>query len=118
MAGPGSSAGADSRRAGARRRIGYRPGRRSPDAPRRRARGVGPGAARARAMNAPLSARGYALVSVLWLVVLLTGITAAYHAQARVEARLLTAGLQRAQAEALAEAGLWIAAYEHFFAAT
>jgi general secretion pathway protein K len=60
------------------------------------------------------SARGYALVSVLWLVALLTGITAVYHAQARVEARLLTAALQRAQAEALAEAGIWIAVREHF----
>lgn len=67
-------------------------------------------------MKAP--ARGYALVSVLWLVVLLTGITAAYHAQARVEARLLTTALQRAQAEALAEAGIWIAAREHFSTTT
>lgn len=60
------------------------------------------------------STRGYALVSVLWLIVLLAGITAAYHAQARVEARLLTTALHRAQAEALAEAGLWIAVREHF----
>lgn len=68
-------------------------------------------------MSALASARGYALVSVLWLVVLLTGIAASYHTQARVEARLLTAALQRAQAEGLAEAGIWIAAYEHFSAA-
>jgi general secretion pathway protein K len=67
-------------------------------------------------MSGARFARGYALVSVLWLVVLLTGITAAYHAQARVEARLLTAALQRAQAEALAEAGIWIAAREHYSA--
>ncbi len=59
-------------------------------------------------------ARGYALISVLWLIVLLTGVAAAYHAQARVEARLLTTALQRAQAEALAEAGIWIAILEHF----
>jgi general secretion pathway protein K len=63
-----------------------------------------------------VSSRGYALVSVLWLVVLLTGITAAYHAQARVEARLLASALQRAQAEALAEAAVWIAVREHFSA--
>lgn len=67
-------------------------------------------------MNSLSSARGYALVSVLWLIVLLTGITAAYHAQARVEARLLTTALQRAQAGALAEAGIWIAVREHFSA--
>jgi general secretion pathway protein K len=68
-------------------------------------------------MSALASPRGYALVSVLWLVLLLTGIAAAYHAHARVEARLLTAALQRAQAEGLAEAGIWIAAHEHFSAA-
>ncbi|HEY3518554.1 MAG TPA: hypothetical protein VGL98_16010 [Gammaproteobacteria bacterium] len=67
-------------------------------------------------MKAPAAARGYALVSVLWLIVLLTGITAAYHAQARVEARILTAALQRAQGEAFAEAGIWIAVREHFSA--
>ncbi len=67
-------------------------------------------------MRTLASTRGYALVSVLWLVVLLTGVAAAYHAQARMEARLLTAGLQRAQAEGLAEAGIWIATQEHFFA--
>jgi general secretion pathway protein K len=60
-----------------------------------------------------LHGRGYALVSVLWLIVLLTGIAAAYHAQARVESQLLTAALQRAQAEALAEAGIWLAMHEH-----
>jgi general secretion pathway protein K len=65
-------------------------------------------------VRAPAGARGYALVSVLWLILLMTGITAAYHAQARVEARLLTTALQRAQAEALAEAGIWIAVREHF----
>jgi general secretion pathway protein K len=53
---------------------------------------------------------------VLWLVVLLTGIAASYHAQARVEARLLTTALERAKAEASAEAGLWIAIGEHFAA--
>jgi general secretion pathway protein K len=68
-------------------------------------------------MSAAASLRGYALVSVLWLVLLLTGIAASYHAHARVEARLLTATLQRAQAEGLAEAGVWIAAHEHFSAA-
>jgi general secretion pathway protein K len=57
--------------------------------------------------------RGYALVSVLWLIVLLTGIAAAYHAEARVESRLLAAAVQRAQAEALAEAGIWLAIHEH-----
>jgi general secretion pathway protein K len=57
--------------------------------------------------------RGYALVSVLWLIVLLTGIAAAYHAQARVEARLLATALQRAQAEEVAEAGVWLAVHEH-----
>lgn len=67
-------------------------------------------------MSALPSPRGYALVSVLWLVLLLTGIAASYHAQARVEARLLTTALQRAQAEGLAEAGIWLAAHEHFAA--
>jgi general secretion pathway protein K len=67
-------------------------------------------------MTALTAMRGYALVSVLWLVVLLAGVTAAYHAQARVEARLLTTALQRAQAEALAEAGIWVAVREHFSA--
>lgn len=57
--------------------------------------------------------RGYALVSVFWLIVLLTGIAAAYHAQARLEARLFTTAVQRAQAEALAEAGIWLAIHEH-----
>jgi general secretion pathway protein K len=61
--------------------------------------------------------RGYALVSVLWLIVLLTSIAAAYHAQARVEARLLAAALQRAQAEALAEATIWVTVREHYAAA-
>jgi general secretion pathway protein K len=61
---------------------------------------------------------GYALVSVLWLLALLTTVTAAYHTQARVEARLLVGALQRAQAEALAEAGIWIALREHFLART
>ena len=65
-------------------------------------------------MKASEAARGYALVSVLWLIVLLTGVTASYHAQARVEARLLTTALHRAQAEALAESGIWIAVREHF----
>lgn len=63
-------------------------------------------------MRTPLG-RGYALVSVLWLIVLLTGIAAAYHAQARLESRLLTSAVQRAQAEALAEAGIWLAVHEH-----
>lgn len=57
--------------------------------------------------------RGFALVSVFWLIVLLTGIAAAYHAEARVEARLLAAAVHHAQAEALAEAGIWLAVYEH-----
>lgn len=65
-------------------------------------------------MSATAAIRGYALISVLWLVVLLTGIAAAYHAQARAEAQLLTTTLQRAQAEALAEGGIWLAAHEHF----
>lgn len=56
--------------------------------------------------------RGYALVSVLWLIVLLTGVAVAYHAQARLESQLLTAAVQRAQAEALAEAGIWLAMHE------
>jgi general secretion pathway protein K len=68
-------------------------------------------------MSALPSSRGYALVSVLWLVLLLTGIAASYHAHARVEARLLASALQRAQAEGLAEAGIWLAAHEHFSAA-
>jgi general secretion pathway protein K len=67
-------------------------------------------------MSAAGPTRGYALISVLWLIVLLTGIAAAYHAQARVEARALTSALQRAQAEALAEAGIWAAVREHFAA--
>ena len=58
--------------------------------------------------------RGYALVSVLWLVTLLAAITASYHASARTEAKLLAGTLHRAQAEALAEAGIWIAVHEHF----
>jgi general secretion pathway protein K len=53
---------------------------------------------------------------VLWLVALLTAVTAAYHAQARAEAQLLVATVRRAQAEALAEAALWIAVRDHFVA--
>lgn len=67
-------------------------------------------------MSANVADKGYALVSVLWPVVLLTGIAGAYHAQARAEAQLLTTTLQRAQAEALAEGGIWLAAREHFTA--
>jgi general secretion pathway protein K len=61
-------------------------------------------------------ARGYALVSVLWLVALLTVVTAAYHAQARAEAQLLAGAVRRAQAEGLAEAGIWIALRDDFVA--
>jgi general secretion pathway protein K len=67
-------------------------------------------------MSRRAPARGYALVSVLWLVVLLTGIAAAYHAHARVEARLMTTALERARAEGHAEAGIWIVIREHFMA--
>lgn len=69
-------------------------------------------------MKQASSNHGFALVSVLWLIALLTGITAAYHAQARMEARLMTTELQREQAESLAEAGLWIALRDHYAAVT
>lgn len=69
-------------------------------------------------MKQPSSNHGFALVSVLWLIALLTGITAVYHAQARMEARLMTTELQRGQAESLAEAGLWIALRDHYSAVT
>jgi general secretion pathway protein K len=67
-------------------------------------------------MTPPVLVRGYALVSVLWLVVLLTAIAAAYHAQARVEAQLLATAVQRAQAEAFSEAGIWFVLLEHLAA--
>lgn len=61
-----------------------------------------------------VTGNGYALVVVLWLVSLLTVITGAYHLSARTENRLLSHELRRAQAEALAEAGVWIAARRYF----
>ncbi len=67
-------------------------------------------------MTSTRATRGYALVSVLWLVALLTAVTAAYHAQARAEAQLLASTVRRAQAEALAEAAIWIALRDHFVA--
>ncbi len=67
-------------------------------------------------MTSTRTTRGYALVSVLWLVALLTAVTAAYHAQARAEAQLLASTVRRAQAEALAEAAIWIALQKHFVA--
>jgi general secretion pathway protein K len=54
------------------------------------------------------------LIVVLWLVALLTTMTASYHASARVESKLLAQDVHRAQAEALAEAGLWIVVRDHF----
>lgn len=64
-------------------------------------------------MNSATAARGYALVVVLWSLVLLSTVTASYHASARTEAKLLRQSLYRAQAQALAEAGMWIALREH-----
>lgn len=57
---------------------------------------------------------GYALIVVLWLITLLATMTMSYNASARVEAKLLAQSVYRAQAEAFAEAGIWLAVREHF----
>lgn len=59
------------------------------------------------------SQSGYALIVVLWLVTLLTALTMSYHAAARTESQLLAQSVRGAQADALAEAGVWLAVGEH-----
>lgn len=59
------------------------------------------------------AARGYALIVVLWLVTLLTAMTVSYHTAARTESQLLAQSVRGAQADALAEAGVWLAIGEH-----
>lgn len=62
----------------------------------------------------PCMAGGHALIVVLWLITLLTMMTMSYHVAARTEAKLLAQSVYRAQAAALAEAGMWLAVREHF----
>lgn len=57
---------------------------------------------------------GYALVVVLWLLALLTGITASFHASTRAEAAAFGQTFYRAQARAAAEAGIWLTAADLF----
>lgn len=64
------------------------------------------------------TARGYALIVVLWLVTLLTIMTASYHTAARTESQLLAQSVRGAQADALAEAGVWLVVGEHLRSAS
>ena len=50
--------------------------------------------------------RGLALVTVLWGLVILAAIAAAMLSTGRVSSRLAAGGVERAKAEALAEAGV------------
>lgn len=59
-------------------------------------------------MRVPTSKqRGIALILVLWLMALLTLMAAAYATSTRTEIRMTRVTLERAQAQAVAEAGLW-----------
>jgi general secretion pathway protein K len=58
-------------------------------------------------------AQGYALIVALWLVTLLTILTMGYHAAAHAESKALAQSVRGAQADALAEAGIWLALGAH-----
>lgn len=60
-------------------------------------------------MTSRPSPNGYALVLVLWLVTLLTIVTAGFRAAVQTETPLLAHATYGARAEAAAEAGLWLA---------
>ena len=54
--------------------------------------------------------QGYALILVLWIVVLLSAVTLLFQSSARTETRLLALDLNASEARAIAEAGVWLGA--------